>query len=256
MTKRTWAGLASVIGVLGLVWLVWAGELGSGGGSSFPTALDTNTSLEYDAPAANKTKARAAVPNDNSGAIIAIETELGTDPSGSTADVKTYLQTAHNADGTHKTGLALTSPVLTTPVLSGTTTGTYTLGGTPTIPASGLTGTITSATQDLITRVGTLAAGLIPQARIEGYTGSVAWTPNGGSAIASGTNYSTSVTITGVAFGDYVLLGNSVDLSYNLILHGKVSAINTVDVGVYCAILTSCGSQAAMTTYIRVLKRA
>jgi len=101
MTKRTWAGLASVIGVLGLVWLVWAGELGSGGGSSFPTAVDTNTSLEYDAPAANKTKARAAVPNDLGAAVVAIETELGTDPSGSTADVKTYLQTEHNTNGTH-----------------------------------------------------------------------------------------------------------------------------------------------------------
>ncbi len=55
--------------------------------------------------------------------------------------------------------ITATSPALTTPALTGTITGTYTLGGTPTIPASGLTGTITSATQDLITRTGTLVSG-------------------------------------------------------------------------------------------------
>lgn len=35
----------------------------------------------------------------------------------------------------------ITSPAISNPVFSGTATGTYTLGGTPTIPASGLTGT-------------------------------------------------------------------------------------------------------------------
>lgn len=54
----------------------------------------------------------------------------------------------------------LTNKTLTAPVLSGSVTGTYTLGGTPTIPASGLTGTITSATQDLITRTGTITSGV------------------------------------------------------------------------------------------------
>lgn len=74
-------------------------------------------------------------------------------------------------------GTALTSPAITGTVsggatyseisLSGTVGGTYTLGGTPTIPASGLTGTMTSATQDLITRTGTLAAGTVPLARMQ-----------------------------------------------------------------------------------------
>jgi hypothetical protein len=54
----------------------------------------------------------------------------------------------------------LTNKTLTAPVLSGSVTGTYTLAGTPTIPASGLTGTITLATQNLITSVGTLTGGL------------------------------------------------------------------------------------------------
>lgn len=71
----------------------------------------------------------------------------------------------------------LTNKTITAPVLGGTVTGTYTLGGTPTltaptftgvytlggtptIPASGLTGTITSSTQDLITRLGTIVSGV------------------------------------------------------------------------------------------------
>lgn len=76
-------------------------ELGSGSGSSYPSALDTNTTLEVNSPSGSKTKARAEVPNDSMAAIVAVQTELGTDPAGSLADVKTYLQTEHNTDGTH-----------------------------------------------------------------------------------------------------------------------------------------------------------
>lgn len=76
-------------------------ELGSGSGSSFPGALDTNSTPEVNSPDAGKTKARAEVPNDHSAAIISIETELGTDPAGTLTDVKTFLQTEHNTDGTH-----------------------------------------------------------------------------------------------------------------------------------------------------------
>ena len=79
---------------------------------------------------------------------------------------------AHLAGAETLASKTLTSPVLNTPtintpVLSGAATGTYTLGGTPTIPASGLTGAIPSATQDSITRVGTLAAGVVPLARMK-----------------------------------------------------------------------------------------
>jgi hypothetical protein len=76
-------------------------NLGSGSGSSYPGTLDTQSAVEVDSPNANKTKARAAVPNDLAAAIIAVETALGTTPQGTKSDVKTFLQTQHNADGTH-----------------------------------------------------------------------------------------------------------------------------------------------------------
>lgn len=71
-------------------------ELGAGSGTSYPTALDTDNTTE-----STSTKARADVPNDLAAAVIAIETELGTDPAGSLSDVKTFLQTEHGTDGTH-----------------------------------------------------------------------------------------------------------------------------------------------------------
>ena len=88
------------------------GEIGSGGGSGYPAALDTNSSLEVDSPAAGKTKARADVPNDLAAACVAIETEMGTDPAGSMTDVKTRLAVSLNDDGTLKSGVALTGDFL------------------------------------------------------------------------------------------------------------------------------------------------
>lgn len=90
--------------------------------------------------------------NPASARAISFEDPGGTDIVAYKAATQTF---------TNKT---LTSPVINTatisgPTLSGTVLGTYTFGGTPTIPASGLTGTITSATQDLITRTGTLVSG-------------------------------------------------------------------------------------------------
>ncbi len=76
-------------------------ELGSGGGSDYPGTLDTNNTLEVNSPNAGKTKARAEVPNDHAAALVAIQTELGTDPAGTLTDVKTFLQAEHNTDGTH-----------------------------------------------------------------------------------------------------------------------------------------------------------
>ena len=72
------------------------GEIGSGNGSSYPGTLDTDTTLET-----TSTSARSDVPNDLGADIVAIETELGTDPAGTKTDVKTYLQTEHSTDGTH-----------------------------------------------------------------------------------------------------------------------------------------------------------
>lgn len=56
------------------------GNIGSGSGSSYPGALDTQSAVEVDSPSAGKTLARAAVPNDLASAVIAIETTLGANP--------------------------------------------------------------------------------------------------------------------------------------------------------------------------------
>ena len=72
-------------------------EIGAGSGSGYPGALDTNSTLEVD----GSTLARADVPNDIAAAVVAIETELGTDPAGTKTDVKTFLQVSHQTDGTH-----------------------------------------------------------------------------------------------------------------------------------------------------------
>lgn len=57
-------------------------ELGAGSGTSYPAAIDTDESVEVDYPDPLATTARAAVPNDTNAAVIAIETELGINPSG------------------------------------------------------------------------------------------------------------------------------------------------------------------------------
>ena len=72
-------------------------EIGAGSGSGYPGALDTNSTLEVD----GSTLARADVPNDLAASVIAIETELGTDPAGTKTDIKTFLQVSHQTDGTH-----------------------------------------------------------------------------------------------------------------------------------------------------------
>lgn len=85
-------------------------EIGAGSGTSYPTALDTDNTLEYNVSSASKTRARAEVVNDLADAIVAIETELGTSPSGTAATVKDFLQVQHNTDGSHK---AITTNTLT-----------------------------------------------------------------------------------------------------------------------------------------------
>jgi len=82
-------------------------ELGSGNGSGYPASLDTDTSKEVNQPNASKTKARAEVVNDLAAAIIAIQTELGVDPAGTLTDLKTFVQTEHNSNGTHKNTLVV-----------------------------------------------------------------------------------------------------------------------------------------------------
>lgn len=76
-------------------------EIGSGNGTSYPSAIDTDNTIEVNSPNAGKTKARAEVPNDLAACVVAIESELGTDPAGSLVDVKSFLQTEHGVNGTH-----------------------------------------------------------------------------------------------------------------------------------------------------------
>jgi hypothetical protein len=61
----------------------------------YPTSLDTYT----EETAGENTDLNPV--NGGANAAVAIETELGTDPAGSKADVKTFLQTEHGADGEH-----------------------------------------------------------------------------------------------------------------------------------------------------------
>lgn len=117
-------------------------ELGSGSSprSDYPGALDVNAVLEVDSPSASKTLITAAKIDDAYAAIINVQTELGTDPAGTLTNVKTYLQTEHNTDGTHKDVVAsLTrSKVGETSDSSSTvaTTGGATLVTTPSITVS------------------------------------------------------------------------------------------------------------------------
>jgi hypothetical protein len=66
-------------------------ELGAGSGTGYPAEIDTDTSVEVDYPDPLATTARAAVPNDTNAAVIAIETELGINPSGAYDTVKARL---------------------------------------------------------------------------------------------------------------------------------------------------------------------
>lgn len=74
-------------------------EIGTGGGSGYPSSKDTNNLIEYDHESANKTKVRANVVNDLAAALVAIEGELGTDPAGNQTDLKTRLAKSMAADG-------------------------------------------------------------------------------------------------------------------------------------------------------------
>ncbi len=101
-------------------------ELGAGGGSGYPGAIDTDTTQE-----STSTTARADVPNDLAAAIIAVQAELGINPAGSVATVVAFLQTEHSADGTHSAINASSLAVSGTTVLTGNTVvGTGTADGT------------------------------------------------------------------------------------------------------------------------------
>lgn len=118
-------------------------EIGSGSGSSYPGILDTNATIEVDAPNAGKTKAKAAIVNDLAACILAIETELGVDPAGSKATVVARLDQEHNADGSHKDSYVVTvsgSPQTVTGhkvFASGIDVGIWGIKGSATVAESG-----------------------------------------------------------------------------------------------------------------------
>ncbi len=72
------------------------GELGAGLGSSYPTTLDTDASVEANDGEASPTLARAEVPNDLADAIIKVETELGVLIKGNYATAKARIAAQTN----------------------------------------------------------------------------------------------------------------------------------------------------------------
>mgnify|MGYP001600421189 CR=1 FL=1 len=138
-------------------------EIGAGTGTGYPAALDTDTSVEINNPLSGRTKARAEVINDLSAAVVAIETELGTAPSGTKTDVKTYLQTEHETDGTHG-GITLPYAAKTTAYTATATDEIISVSGTTTITlptAIGITGkayTIVRTDASLVTSIVTTAS--------------------------------------------------------------------------------------------------
>ena len=76
--------------------------------TGYPANLDTATTLVNDTVPGDGsgTGVNATHQNGPAGAIIAIETELGTDPAGSATDLKTRLAVSMNDSGTLKLGTA------------------------------------------------------------------------------------------------------------------------------------------------------
>jgi len=102
-------------------------ELGSGSGSGYPAALDTDSAQES---GSNSTSYKSV--NDLAAAVIAIQTELGTDPAQGKSTVKAYNQTEHDSDGEHtfkypfgfkQDDVAASQSAVALPVLANTETG-------------------------------------------------------------------------------------------------------------------------------------
>jgi hypothetical protein len=94
-------------------------EIGSGSGTSFPTALDTDNTTEVASPNTGKTKITAARANDVGAAIVATETEIGI-RGAATADVRSTINLEHVATGAHTTA----APVNVTKAAASSGTGT------------------------------------------------------------------------------------------------------------------------------------
>jgi len=74
-------------------------ELGSGLGSSYPSAYDTDSSKEVNYPTAGFTYARAEVPNDLADAVLKIQGAVGLTPQGVLATLSDRLDISIGSDG-------------------------------------------------------------------------------------------------------------------------------------------------------------
>lgn len=78
--------IMAVMALILSIGLAHSNEMGSGGGTSYPSTLDTDDTIET-----VDDYAREDVPNDSNAAIVAIENELGVSPKGSYGSVKLRL---------------------------------------------------------------------------------------------------------------------------------------------------------------------
>ncbi|MBA4406967.1 hypothetical protein C0389_06805 [bacterium] len=95
MKKSIFIILGSMI-VFSLIYAnLFSYEMGTGSGSSYPTTLDTDNTVEF-----STDYAREQVPNDSNAAIIKIENELGILPKGVYSTVKDRLVDVQKSTGT------------------------------------------------------------------------------------------------------------------------------------------------------------
>ena len=115
-------------------------SLGTWSGTNQPAMIDLATTANGDATKTLTTRMRVY---DNGAVTIG--------PSGTTPQGVSSLNVAGDIynSGVAPTGTAgyvrATAPGITSPVISGTISGTYTLGGTPTIPSSAISGPLSAA---------------------------------------------------------------------------------------------------------------
>lgn len=121
--------------IVGPAAAVRAYSLGTWSGTNQPAMIDFATTANGDATKTLTTRARIY---DNG--AVTIGSASVTPQSAGTLNIVGDIFN----NGVAPTGTAgyvrATSPTIASPVLSGTITGTYTLGGTPSVPASGITG--------------------------------------------------------------------------------------------------------------------
>jgi hypothetical protein len=113
---------------------------GDNSGSTYPGTVDTSTDESNDP---GGTVVDAFKINDMADAILAIETELGINPAGSLTNVVTFLQTEHNADGTHS---AISADSVTTTGNINTSGGSIQEAGLSIRPPVGFVGTYVGTT--------------------------------------------------------------------------------------------------------------